>query len=56
MAYFENISKSYEEAAAIDGCHPIRTFWEIVFPMAQGGLVTVTILILLIYGTSISYH
>ena len=43
MAYFENISKSYEEAAAIDGCHPIRTFWEIVFPMAQGGLVTVTI-------------
>ena len=36
-------SKSYEEAAAIDGCHPIRTFWEIVFPMAQGGLVTVTI-------------
>lgn len=43
MAYFENISRSYEEAAAIDGCHPIRAFWEIVFPMAQGGLVTVTI-------------
>ena len=43
MAYFENISRSYEEAAAIDGCHPIRTFWKIVFPMAQGGLVTVTI-------------
>lgn len=43
MAYFENISKSYEEAAAIDGCHPIRAFWEIVFPMAQGGLITVTI-------------
>ncbi len=43
MAYFENISRSYEEAAAIDGCHPIRAFWEIVFPMAQGGVVTVTI-------------
>lgn len=43
MAYFENISRSYEEAAAIDGCHPIRAFWEIVFPMAQGGLITVTI-------------
>lgn len=43
MAYFENISRSYEEAAAIDGCHPIKTFWKIVFPMAQGGLVTVTI-------------
>lgn len=43
MAYFENISRSYEEAAAIDGCHPIKTFWRIVFPMAQGGLITVTI-------------
>lgn len=43
MAYFENISSSYEEAAAIDGCHPINTFWQIVFPMAQGGLITVTI-------------
>ena len=43
MAYFENISRSYEEAAAIDGCHPIKTFWKIVFPMAQGGLITVTI-------------
>ena len=26
MAYFENISRSYEEAAAIDGCHPIFNF------------------------------
>lgn len=43
MAYFQNISRSYEEAAAIDGCHPITTFWKIVFPMAQGGLITVTI-------------
>ncbi|MEA4888393.1 MAG: carbohydrate ABC transporter permease [Clostridiaceae bacterium] len=43
MAYFENISCSYEEAAAIDGSHPIKTFWRIVFPMAQGGLITVTI-------------
>ena len=43
MAYFENISSTYEEAAAIDGCHPIRAFWKIVFPLAQGGVVTVTI-------------
>ncbi|MDD4849777.1 MAG: carbohydrate ABC transporter permease [Gemmiger sp.] len=43
MAYFENISRSYEEAAAIDGCHPIKAFWKIVFPMVEGGVVTVTI-------------
>ncbi|MCH3988044.1 MAG: carbohydrate ABC transporter permease [Lachnospiraceae bacterium] len=42
-AYFENISRTYEEAAAIDGCHPIPAFWRIVFPMAQGGLITVTL-------------
>ena len=42
-AYFANISRSYEEAATIDGCPPIRTFWKIVFPLAQGGVVTVTI-------------
>ncbi|RRD94902.1 carbohydrate ABC transporter permease [Clostridiales bacterium COT073_COT-073] len=42
-AYFANISSSYEEAAAIEGCHPIKTFWKIVFPLAQGGVVTVTI-------------
>jgi len=43
MAYFANISSAYEEAAAIDGCHPIKAFWMIVFPLAQGGVVTVTI-------------
>ena len=43
MAYFENISKSYEEAAAIDGCPPVKTFWQIIFPLVQGGIVTVTI-------------
>ena len=43
MAYFANISSAYEEAAAIDGCHPIKAFRMIVFPLAQGGVVTVTI-------------
>lgn len=43
MAYFENISKTYEEAAAIDGCPPVKTFWKIIFPLVQGGIVTVTI-------------
>ena len=43
MAYFANISSAYEEAAAIDGCHPVKAFWKILFPLAQGGVVTVTI-------------
>lgn len=43
MTFFSNISVTYEEAAAIDGCPPMKTFWKIMFPMAQTGLVTVTI-------------
>lgn len=41
--FFSNISKAYEEAAAIDGCHPIKTFWKIMLPLAQPGVITVTI-------------
>ncbi|MCL2880744.1 MAG: ABC transporter permease subunit, partial [Treponema sp.] len=41
--FFKNLSFSYEEAAAIDGCSPVRTFWKIMFPLAQPGLVTLTI-------------
>lgn len=43
MTFFRNISHAYEEAAAIDGCTPIKTFWKIMFPMAQSGIITVTI-------------
>lgn len=43
MTFFGNLSKTYEEAAAIDGCGPMRTFWVIMLPMAQPGIITVTI-------------
>lgn len=43
MSYFANISVTYEEAAAIDGCGPVRTFWSIIFPLIQPAVVTVTI-------------
>lgn len=43
LTFFANISHTYEEAAAIDGCPPGKTFWQIMFPMAQSGMVTVTI-------------
>lgn len=41
--FFSTLSRSYEEAAAIDGCTPIKTFWKIMFPLAQPGIITVTI-------------
>lgn len=41
--YFSNLSISYEEAAYIDGCGPVKTFWKIMLPLVQPGVVIVTI-------------
>ena len=43
LAFFHNLSVTFEEAAAIDGCSPSGTFWRIMFPLAQPGIITVTI-------------
>ncbi len=43
LNFFSSLSKSYEEAAAIDGCSPSKTFWQIMLPLVQPALVTVTI-------------
>lgn len=43
LSFFQNLSFTFEEAAAIDGCSPIKTFWKIMLPLAQPGIVTVTI-------------
>ena len=43
LNFFGSLSRTYEEAAAIDGCSPMRTFWIIMLPLAQPGLVTVGI-------------
>ena len=43
LSFFKNLSFTYEEAAAIDGCPPVKTFWKIMFPLAQPGLVTLTV-------------
>ena len=43
MGYYKNISTTYEESASLDGSGPLRTFWEIMFPMAKPAIVTLTI-------------
>ena len=42
-SFFANLSQFFEEAAAIDGCGPVRTFWVIMVPLASPGIITVTI-------------
>lgn len=43
LNFFASLSRSYEEAAAIDGCTPSKAFWKIMLPLIQPALVTVTI-------------
>lgn len=43
LNFFATLSKTYEEAAAIDGCTAGKTFWVIMLPLVQPALITVTI-------------
>ncbi len=43
ISFFRNLSYTFEEAAAIDGCGPMKTFWVIMLPLAQPGIITVSI-------------
>lgn len=43
LSFFSTISSSYEEAAVIDGCTREKAFWKIMLPLAQSGIVTVTV-------------
>ncbi|MFF9453604.1 carbohydrate ABC transporter permease [Streptomyces flaveolus] len=42
--FFATLPVELEEAAALDGASPLRTFWQVMLPLARGGLVTVLIL------------
>ena len=42
--YFRSISPSLEEAAVIDGCGPVRTFFLVVLPMMKPTFISVGVL------------
>ena len=43
LDFFATLSRSYEEAAYLDGCSPANTFWKIMLPLVQPAVITVTI-------------
>mgnify|MGYP000385457886 FL=1 len=43
MDFFATLSRSYEEAAYLDGCSAPKTFLKIMLPLVQPAIVTVTI-------------
>lgn len=42
--FFSTIPVDVEEAAALDGASPNKSFWTVILPMAQPGIITVVIL------------
>lgn len=42
--FFVSLPKEMEEAAALDGAGPVRTFFTIMLPLARSGIVTLLIL------------
>lgn len=43
LSFFSSISSSFEEAAIIDGCSRSQAFWKIMLPLAQSGIITVSV-------------
>ncbi|MER6943858.1 carbohydrate ABC transporter permease [Nonomuraea sp. NPDC005983] len=44
IGYFRSLPGDLEEAAALDGASPFRTFWQIMVPLAKPGITTVAVL------------
>ncbi|WP_051866181.1 carbohydrate ABC transporter permease [Streptosporangium roseum] len=44
IGYFRSLPGELEEAAALDGATPFRTFWQIMLPLARPGITTVAVL------------
>lgn len=42
--YYDNVPKELEDAARIDGCGYIQTWWRVIFPIARPGIMTAAVL------------
>ena len=42
--FIKTVPLGIEEAATIDGCSPLGTFWRVVFPILKPTAITVAIL------------
>jgi glucose/mannose transport system permease protein len=43
--FFQTVPAEVQEAAALDGCGPVRFYWQILVPVAQLGIIATGILI-----------
>lgn len=42
-SFFATIPKDIQESALVEGCTHTKAFWKVIFPLAQPGIITVTI-------------
>ncbi len=42
--YYDHVPVELEDAARIDGCNHIQTFWHVIFPIARPGIMTAAVL------------
>ena len=45
-AFFQQVPKSIEEAALVDGCSKLRGFWSVALPVSRPGIITTAVLCL----------
>lgn len=43
LSFFSTIPKEIQESGLVDGCTHSKAFWKVIFPLAQPGIVSVTI-------------
>lgn len=48
QSYFGSLSRTYEEAASIEGCNRMQVLWHVYLPMARPGIVATAILAFLV--------
>jgi multiple sugar transport system permease protein len=44
MSFFKDIPPEIEQAALVDGCHPLSAFWRVVLPLVVPGLIAAGVL------------
>ena len=44
MSFFKDIPPEIEQAALVDGCHPLAAFWRVVLPLVVPGLIAAGVL------------
>ncbi|HYP46700.1 MAG TPA: carbohydrate ABC transporter permease [Propionibacteriaceae bacterium] len=45
-AFFQQVPRSIEEAALVDGCNKFRSFWSVALPVSRPGIITTAVLCL----------